>query len=186
MIRVSWLAALALLATADARAQGTGGIAGHVTDKTGGVIAGATVEVSGPTQKTASTDAGGAYRILGLAPGTYLVLVTRPRFAPFAQSDVTVAAGPPTTVDAALELAPIEETTTVESQAPLGLDASESAGAIVLKGTTRFRSNAEHPSECDVRDDRRSARPREDSKGLGLRPPVTPRRQNGWCDDDRP
>lgn len=127
-------AALALGAPSAARAQATGGLTGHVTDKTGAALSGATVEVTGPTPKTAATDGRGAYRIVGLAPGSYLVLVTRTRFSPLAQSDVAVAAGAPTVLDAVLELAPIEETTTVESQAPLGLDASESAGSIVLKG----------------------------------------------------
>jgi hypothetical protein len=128
------VAAFVLGGAADARAQTSGTLAGPVTDKTGGTIAGATVEVSGPAQKTATTDGQGAYRIAGLPPGSYLVVVSRARFSPFAQNDVAVAAGAPTTFDVALELAPIEETTTVESEAPLGLDASESAGAIVLKG----------------------------------------------------
>jgi hypothetical protein len=127
-------AALAVTAAAPARAQATGGLTGHVTDETGGAIAGAVVEVTGPTAKHVQTDAAGAYRILGLAPGSYLVVVTRPRFTAFAQNDVAVAAGPPGTLDASLAVAPIEETTTVESQAPLGLDPSESAGAVVLKG----------------------------------------------------
>ncbi len=50
----------------------------------------------------------------------------------------------------------------------------------------RVRSHAENLSECDMRDDCRCARPPEDSKAVGPRPPVIPRRQNGWCDDDRP
>jgi hypothetical protein len=127
-------AALACLAPSPARAQAAGVLAGRVTDGTGGAIAGAVVEATGPTSKTATTDATGAYRITGLLPGPYLVVVTRERFSAFARADVAVAAGDETRLDAALELAPIVETTTVESEAPLGLDASESAGAIVLKG----------------------------------------------------
>jgi hypothetical protein len=125
---------MAVFGASHAHAQGTGVLTGHVTDKTGAALAGATVEASGPVTRTAITDREGAYRIAGLPVGAYLVVVTRTRFSAFAQGDVAVGAGDPTTLDAALELAPIEETTTVESEAPLGLDASESAGAVVLKG----------------------------------------------------
>jgi Carboxypeptidase regulatory-like domain/TonB dependent receptor len=125
--------ALPLLAAADARAQATGVIAGRVTDKTGGTIAGARVEAIGPTRAAAATDAGGAYRIAGLTPGSYTVLITKDKFAPFTRSDFTVTAVGVTALDATLEVAPLEESATVESERPLGLNPTESAGAIVLK-----------------------------------------------------
>ena len=128
-------ASLALsLLSAEARGQATGFIAGRVTDKTGGTIAGARVEAIGPTRATATTDAAGAYRIAGLTPGSYTVLVTKDKFAPFTRADVGVGSMGITALDATLELAPIEETATVESEKPLGLAPTESAGAIVLKG----------------------------------------------------
>ena len=126
--------ALWLLGAAGASGQTTGVIAGRVTDKTGGVIAGARVEVVGPSRATTVTNAAGAYRIVGLVPGSYTVLVTKNKFAPFTQAPVAVTAVAVTTLDASLELAPLEETATVEAEKPLGLDATESAGAIVLRG----------------------------------------------------
>lgn len=125
---------LSLFGAAQARGQTTGVLAGRVTDKTGGVISGGRIEATGPSHRTAATDAAGAYRILGLAPGSYTVLVTKDRFASFTGADVRVAAGKVTALDVTLELAPIEETATVEGEKPLGLDPSESAGAIVLRG----------------------------------------------------
>jgi len=123
-----------LFGAAEARGQATGVIAGHVTDRTGGTIAGARVEAIGPARAAATTDAAGAYRIVGLTPGSYTVLVTKNRFAPFTRADVTVTSVGVTALDATLELAPLEETATVESEKPLGLEPTESAGAIVLRG----------------------------------------------------
>ena len=125
---------LSLSGVPEARGQTTGSIGGRVTDKTGGTIAGARVEVTGPSRKTATTDASGAYRIVGLTPGTYAVVFTKPKFAPFTQADVVVTAGDLTTLDPTLELARLEETTTVEGERPLGLNPEESASALVLRG----------------------------------------------------
>jgi carboxypeptidase family protein len=124
--------ALGLAPPAGARAQGTGTIAGRVLDTSGGVIGDAAVEVAGPARKTARTDAAGAYRIEGLPPGAYTVLITRERFSSFAQG-ATVTAGGTTTVEATLAVAPLEETAIVESEPPLGLDPDESAGTLVLR-----------------------------------------------------
>jgi hypothetical protein len=121
-----------VLSGADVLAQAPGGIAGRVVDASGGVIADVLVEVTGPSPQAAKTDARGEYRIGGLAPGTYDVLVTRARFAPFAQP-VVVAGGATATLDVTLNVAPIEETTVVEGDAPLGLGPEESAGAIILR-----------------------------------------------------
>ncbi|HEY8151275.1 MAG TPA: carboxypeptidase-like regulatory domain-containing protein, partial [Vicinamibacteria bacterium] len=134
MRRVAAVTALSLVCATVARAQVPGGLAGRVTDATGGAIAAAVVEVTGPAHKSATTDAGGAYRILGLPAGSYTVVVTRKQFAPFGRGDVVVAGGAVTTLDVKLEIAPREETETVEGEVPLGLEPTASAGAIVLKG----------------------------------------------------
>lgn len=125
---------LPLFGASEARGQTTGVIVGRVSDSTGGMIAGARVEVVGPGHGMAITDAAGAYRIVGLTPGSYTVLVTKDKFAPVTGGPVTVSAVSVSRLDVALELAPIEETATVEGEKPLGLDPSESAGAIVLRG----------------------------------------------------
>ena len=134
MKRAAVVAAFSLVCAAEVAAQPTGGLAGRVTDSTGGSITGARVEVTGPAHKAATTDASGAYRIVGLPPGSYTVVVTRKQFAPFGRSDVAVTDGNVATLDVTLEIAKREETETVEGDVPLGLEPTASAGAIVLKG----------------------------------------------------
>ena len=62
----------------------TSTIEGAVTDPNGAVVAGATVKVSGvalATERTATTDADGQYRISALPAGTYTVTVSQTGFS---------------------------------------------------------------------------------------------------------
>ena len=69
-----------VLAVAAARAEddsSTATLTGRVTDATGAVIAGASVRAMGPSaEKAGTTDPGGVYILVGLAPGRYAVTVT--------------------------------------------------------------------------------------------------------------
>ena len=75
-----------LLLPAVALAQ-TGAIAGSVTDETGGVLPGVTVEATSPALiegvRTTVTDGAGLYTITALRPGTYTVTFTLPGFNTF-------------------------------------------------------------------------------------------------------
>jgi len=115
-------------------AQATGSIAGRVTDVTGGAIVGARVEARGPSRRRTETDASGAFRLPGLKPGRYALTVTMARFARFERSAVDVEPNDVAVVETVLELAPIEEQVTIEDEQPLGLDARDSAGTLVIKG----------------------------------------------------
>ena len=81
------LAALAL-APAAAHAQGTSQFAGVVTDNTGGILPGVTIEASSPAliegSRVAITDGKGRYLLVDLRPGTspFKVHVTRTSEAP--------------------------------------------------------------------------------------------------------
>ncbi|HET7229667.1 MAG TPA: alpha-2-macroglobulin family protein, partial [Longimicrobium sp.] len=78
-----------------------GTLVGRVSDAaTGAYLAGATVAVDG-TQLTATTDAVGRFRIAGVAPGRYALLVTMNEFTP-ARLAVTVGDTPPPPVHVAL------------------------------------------------------------------------------------
>jgi vitamin B12 transporter len=84
-----------LAAAAAANAQAT--LHGVVVDELGGAIAGARIVVrtsAGVTAQTTTADAGGAFSIAGLPPGTYVVEAHTPLFAPArAEVDVSVEGG---------------------------------------------------------------------------------------------
>src|SRR6266436_4937936 len=68
------------------------GIAGLVTDNTGGVLPGVTVEASSPALiegiRTVVTDGQGRYSIVDLRPGTYKLTFTLTSFSPFVREGI--------------------------------------------------------------------------------------------------
>ena len=70
-------------------------ITGVVRDASGGVLPGATVEVSSPALiekvRTAVTDGTGQYRIEILPPGTYTVTFTLPGFSTFKREGIDLS-----------------------------------------------------------------------------------------------
>ena len=120
------MAAIAImLAPSAAGAQGAG-ISGIVTDTTGGVLPGVTVEVrdaAGGVQ-TAFTDGTGMYSVT-LQPGTYNVTITLPGFNVVTR-EVTVAVGAMVTVDAELGIAFAETVAVVGTRTePRSITASQ-------------------------------------------------------------
>ena len=100
----------------------TGGIAGQVSDSTGGVLPGVTVEASSPAQieqvRTAVTDGQGNYNIVALVPGTYVVTFTLPGFSTVRREGVELNSGFTANVDAELAVGGVEETVTVTGATP--------------------------------------------------------------------
>src|SRR5262245_41528506 len=77
------LAVIAIAVAPVLAQETTAGIQGTVRDATGGSVAGATVEVSGPSllgTRKVQTDDAGAYRIAALPPGVYTMIVTAKGF----------------------------------------------------------------------------------------------------------
>ena len=114
------LVAMLILAPSTASAQA---IAGTVSDDTGGVLPGVTVEATSPALiegvRTAFSDGAGLYNIANLEPGTYSVTFTLPGFSTIIREGVVLTAGFSANIDAAMQVGGIEETITVTGASPL-------------------------------------------------------------------
>ena len=115
---VTWL----LMAPALAAAQDSG-IAGAVTDNTGGVLPGVTVEASSPAliegSRVAFSDSQGRYAFTALRPGTYTVTFTLPGFSVIVREGIELTAAFTAAVDVELRVGALEETVTVSGAAPV-------------------------------------------------------------------
>ena len=87
---VALLAAYAMPSTAQVF---TGRIDATVTDSTGAVLPGVTVDVNGPQKSTGVTDAKGEAHFLNLAPGTYTVAAKLTGFNDYMNKNVQVVTG---------------------------------------------------------------------------------------------
>ncbi len=106
---------------ASAAAQTTGSIVGRVTDETGGVLPGVSVEARSTAlqgSRTAVTDGTGAYRLELLPPGEYTVTFTLEGFANATHEQIAVSLGRDTTLPASLR-ASVAASITVTSDAPV-------------------------------------------------------------------
>jgi hypothetical protein len=104
---------------APSRAQmgNSGSIDGVVKDPSGGIVAGATVEISYAVsgyQRQATTGTDGAFRFTNVPFNTYHLVVTTPGFAPYTQ-DVDVRSTVPTSVQIGLKLGTASTSITVEA-----------------------------------------------------------------------
>ena len=113
-MRTALIAACVLVAPWAVAAQ-DGGVAGTVTDDTGGVLPGVTVEASGPALAAplvAVSDGDGRYALTGLPPGGYVVTFTLAGFERL-EREVVLAEGTTATVNADLQLGGLFEEVTV-------------------------------------------------------------------------
>ncbi|MBM3776742.1 MAG: TonB-dependent receptor [Acidimicrobiia bacterium] len=98
------------------------GISGTVTDDTGGVLPGVTVEVSSPALiegvRTVVTDGTGRYNVTLLRPGTYTVTFTLTGFSVVVREGITLTQGFTAPVNAQLKVGSLEETVTVSGASP--------------------------------------------------------------------
>jgi carboxypeptidase family protein len=119
--RAAFAAVLVLLFPAVSFAQSA--IAGVVTDATGAVLPGVTIEAASPALiekvRTALSDGSGRYRIEDLRPGTYKVTFTLPGFSTFVREDVVLETNFTASINAQLRVGALEETITVSGATPL-------------------------------------------------------------------
>jgi len=126
-MRRSWVVvfglAAALLAPGPLMAQRTtGSIVGTVTDDTGSVLPGVTVEVSGSAivgTQTSVTNERGFYRFPALPPGEYDVVFRMSSFATLRQSALKVGVGQSVERDISMKLSQLAEEITVTGEAPV-------------------------------------------------------------------
>jgi hypothetical protein len=125
LVRFVLGAFLVCLTSSSAFAQAaavTGSIRGTVTDKDGGVVPGATVELKNnatSVTKTEVTNSTGGYVFAALDPGTYTVTVSLSGFKTFVHSDVRLQAGATPELRAVLEVGALTETVNVKAASEL-------------------------------------------------------------------
>ena len=122
------LAAIAVvLLASSAFAQGggasqTGTINGKVSDSSGGVLPGVTVNATSPSMmgtQTSVTDAGGFYRFPAVPPGTYQVVFELPGFTTLKRENIQISLGFTATINVELAVASLQETVTVTGDSPV-------------------------------------------------------------------
>ena len=107
----------AFLATTNAHAQELGGITGTVTDTSGAIISGATVNLVGDQTKlsrTQTTTSTGAYTFVNLPIGSYTLSFTQQGFQSQSIPSIQVQASRTATVNAELKIGNVSESITVE------------------------------------------------------------------------
>src|SRR5205823_13103807 len=120
-----WTIAVALVALVvfgPRTASAQSAISGLVTDTSGAVLPGVTVEASSPVliEKVRSvvTDSQGRYSVVDLRPGAYKVTFTLPGFSSFVRDHIELPANFNATVNAELAVGSVEETITVTGGSP--------------------------------------------------------------------
>lgn len=122
--KAAWFLAVALvftLAVPCVLAQTTTSILeGKVTDSTGAVLPGVTVEVKGSTvTRAVVTENDGHYRAVALPAGNYQVTVSKSGFKTKILGQVTIVLDRTVSVDVPMEVAPRSEQVTVTAEVPL-------------------------------------------------------------------
>lgn len=115
-------AALVCLLLAPAAAFAQSGLAGTVTDTSGAVLPGVTIEASSPAliEKVRATvsSAEGLYRIDDLRPGLYTVTFSLPGFSTVKREGVQLPASFTATINAQMAVGTVSESVTVYGAAP--------------------------------------------------------------------
>ena len=120
--RITLAVILALVLSAPAFAQATGAITGVISDPSGGVMPGVTVEATntGTGQvRTTVSGADGFYTLPLLQPGRYDLRATISGFKPVVRQAVDVSVGDTSRADIKLTVGGLEESVTVAAETPL-------------------------------------------------------------------
>src|SRR5262245_34693266 len=131
----SFLIAVSIVIALPAAARAQSAIAGSVTDTTGAILPGVTVEASSEAliEKTRAvvTDDQGNYKIVDLRPGTYVLTFTLAGFQSVRREALELPSNFTMTINADLRVGSLEETLTVTGASPV-VDVQTAAKAQVL------------------------------------------------------
>ena len=122
------------LAPARVHAQATGAISGVVTDPSGGVLPGVTIEVTSRdtgVMRATTTGADGFYTVPLVNPGVYQVKATLAGFRAVVRENVTVVVNETVRADVALQVGKVEEQVTVLGQSPLVETTNATLGVVI-------------------------------------------------------
>ena len=136
-VRLLVATAFALILVPNA-ASAQSGLSGLVTDATGSVMPGVTVEASSPALiekvRVVVTDGQGRYSVVDLRPGLYTVTFTLAGFSPLVRERIELPSGFVATVNAELKVGALAETITVSGGSPL-VDVQSTQKSAVLPRT---------------------------------------------------
>jgi hypothetical protein len=118
------------LAVADPLADAV--MEGRVMDQTGASVSGVKIVLIGTVTRQVTSDKEGKFRV-SVPEGSYVVTAEKPGFTPYAAANIDLKAGAPLAQEIKLEVARSEEVNVDEQASAVSLDASQNAGAIVLK-----------------------------------------------------
>jgi len=121
VLRACYTGIIVLIAAGPLYAQGV--LTGTVRDAQGGVLPGATVEVSSPALiekiRVATTDGSGQWRIVDLRPGAYSIVAALPGFTTFRRDGVLISGSQILTIPIELRVGGIQESITVTGETPV-------------------------------------------------------------------
>ena len=105
---------------------------GRVMDQTGASVSGVKLILIGATTRQVTSDKEGRFKI-SVPEGSYVLTAEKPGFTSYAAANIEMKAGPVLNQEVRLEVSRSEDITVEERASAVSLDASENAGAVVLK-----------------------------------------------------
>ncbi|MSO19092.1 MAG: hypothetical protein EXQ56_01290 [Acidobacteria bacterium] len=130
------LVLMALVGTGIAQAQNVGAISGKVTDTSGAVIPGATVELRNldtGSSRTVTSDGQGNYRAPEVPLGSYQLDASFTGFQKVQRTGVQITLGRDATIDFQLSVGEVQEVVTVTGDAPMVETTKADMGSLVTR-----------------------------------------------------
>ena len=124
--------AAAHIAPIEASAAAEAVMEGRVMDQTGASVQGVKVILIGATTRQVTSDKEGRFKI-SVPEGSYVLTAEKRGFTSYAAANIEMKSGPVTSQEIRLEVSRSEDITVEEQASAVSLDASQNAGAVVLK-----------------------------------------------------